>query len=673
MKNKKVNRIVTIVAIIVVFVTGLILFSINFTARDNSYSFLEKKWINDNQNSIKNVSVFVDVPVYGMGGTGIIFDYLDDFSNYSGISFNRISYYVNSDKKNISDIAFRVLNCNEEVTDNDILIYKDNYVIIGKNSEYIDDINNIKDIGILSNDVGYLSYYFGTDTNITNYSNYKDLIKDVADEKISYALVPNMLNMGNILSNDTHIVYNMDSVYLKYVLTVNDSTLYSIMKKYYNVYMSKNFQSDYSASFLNVYFNNTGYNDIDRKGYNSRVYNYGYVINMPYENIDNANYVGTISNYLTRFEDLFNVEFNIKRYDTINDLKMALVSGEIDFAISNFNYENLGIENFVTTSIIKPEYVVLSKNNISVNNIKDLRNYTINVIEGSYLNYLCEYNLIKTNTFKDSNELIRNLDNEDIVIMDYSTYVYYKGSKIDNYNVVFSSVQDQGIGFIFNSKFDVLGHLVDYFISSNSYDNFRYNYHTSIKLEKDYTNFEVILICFGIFAVLTISVIIVNNYSKNAMKRDDKLKYIDSLTSLKNRNYLNQNIDKWDDNVIFPQSIIMLDVNELKEINDNQGRKVGDDILVQISNILINNQKENSDIIRSSGDEFLIYLVGYEEKEIKQYINDLSKKIRNVHHCRGCEFGYSMINDEVKIIDDAINEALIMMESNKEKNRESNK
>ena len=55
------------------------------------------------------------------------------------------------------------------------------------------------------------------------------------------------------------------------------------------------------------------------------------------------------------------------------------------------------------------------------------------------------------------------------------------------------------------------------------------------------------------------------------IKKVEKIRYIDQLTSLKNRNYLNENINAWNKNTIYPQATIVLDLNKLQEINDTLG------------------------------------------------------------------------------------------------------
>lgn len=138
------------------------------------------------------------------------------------------------------------------------------------------------------------------------------------------------------------------------------------------------------------------------------------------------------------------------------------------------------------------------------------------------------------------------------------------------------------------------------------------------------------------------------------------------LTSLKNRNYLNDSIEIWDESEIYPQTIIIVDLNNVAYINDNYGHQEGDNVIKEAANILITGQMENSDIIRTNGNEFLIYLVEYDEKQIVSYIRKLNKDFKELTYGFGAAIGYSMINDAIKTIDDAINEATLDMRNNKE-------
>ena len=131
----------------------------------------------------------------------------------------------------------------------------------------------------------------------------------------------------------------------------------------------------------------------------------------------------------------------------------------------------------------------------------------------------------------------------------------------------------------------------------------------------------------------------------------DRHKYTDMLTSLKNRNYLNLQIDSWNLSKVYPQTIVIVDINNLKYINDNYGREKGDNLIVRVASILVNTQLENTEIVRTDGTEFLIYLVGYSENQIDIYLKKLRKELTELPYGFGASVGYSMIFDNIKTID----------------------
>src|SRR5574344_2803188 len=144
-------------------------------------------------------------------------------------------------------------------------------------------------------------------------------------------------------------------------------------------------------------------------------------------------------------------------------------------------------------------------------------------------------------------------------------------------------------------------------------------------------NILIILICLTFTALL---VLVIKKYKSKKhhkhsnLSKGNKLKYIDMLTSLKNRNYLNDNIEKWDESEVYPQTIVIVDLNNVAYINDNYGHQEGDNVIKEAANILIKNQIENTEIIRTNGNEFLIYMVGYDEKQVVSYVKKLLKELK---------------------------------------------
>ena len=108
-KNKKTNKIVILSIIGVLLVVCLIVFILNYTKDSSSFSLLEKNWINSHKSNVIDVSVYNDVPVYGQDGEGMIFSYLEEFTNSYGIEFNKVSY-LNGGQTNLKNVAFKIVN-----------------------------------------------------------------------------------------------------------------------------------------------------------------------------------------------------------------------------------------------------------------------------------------------------------------------------------------------------------------------------------------------------------------------------------------------------------------------------------------------------------------------------------------------------------------------------------
>ena len=95
---------------------------------------------------------------------------------------------------------------------------------------------------------------------------------------------------------------------------------------------------------------------------------------------------------------------------------------------------------------------------------------------------------------------------------------------------------------------------------------------------------------------------------KKDLKKEDKLKFTDVMTSLKNRNYLNAKMPEWGECNVYPQAVVIVDLNKVKYVNDNYGHEEGDQLIIKAAGILVNTQLENSEIIRTDGNEFLVYI-----------------------------------------------------------------
>ena len=59
-----------------------------------------------------------------------------------------------------------------------------------------------------------------------------------------------------------------------------------------------------------------------------------------------------------------------------------------------------------------------------------------------------------------------------------------------------------------------------------------------------------------------------------------------------------------------------------------------------------------------NGNEFMIYFVGYNQKQITSYMHKLNKNFKSLPFDYGISISYSMIESDTKSIEDAINECV---------------
>lgn len=675
MKKNKLNKIVTLAIIGVLLVVAAVIFVLNFTKDSSSFSLLEKKWISDNINNVIDVSVYNDIPVFGENGSGVIFDYLDTFSSKYDIEFNKVSY-LSDDSSDLKDISFKIVGSDYKLSKNDIIMYEDHYVLVGSDNKFNSSMINSSKIGVLKDDMGEVSSYLDKYDNVSYspYDNLDKLFEALSKEEVKYVIVPENISLNKILEGDYSILYHVSDVVSKYILEINNNkTLLSIMKKYNEIYENEEYKEDYRINFLKTFFNYKKISEVEQASYNSGSYTYGYVVNMPFENMVSKKFVGTLSNYLSGFEDLTDTTFKVIKYKSVNDLKAALSKGEVDVAFDYYNLSGLTIDTFSTTTLFDADYVIVSKENKIINSLKSLKGEDVKCISGSYISEELSKNGIKVTGYVDSDALLKNVTGDSYIAIDKATYLYYAHNKFEKYKVLYEDTLDNGYNFVIRdvNKNDTFSKLFMYYISSTNYKDFAYKYNTdylynaSNSIQSIFKYLIAILVVVVIFVIISIKRI--KNKKSKTMSKEDKFKFIDVMTSLKNRNYLNYNMKKWDENVIYPQTILIIDLNNIKYINDSHGHQEGDMVIKKAASILITNQLENSDIIRTDGNEFLIYMVGYKEDYVIDYIRKLTKALKELPYGFGATMGYSMITDDVKSIDDAINEATLSMRESKEK------
>lgn len=667
-KKKKTTIIVFAVIIFIVFAFFGTLYYITSTV--NNYTFAEKKWINENVSKSLDVYVEPNLPIFSSNGSGVFNDYIKALKDDTNLTLNVISTEANDTIK---------LKNKNDISDKDVVIYKDHFVVVGQidSVNKLTDLNN-KKIGVLSSDAETISYYLTEykSISLTEYDDVEDLMAYYQNDEIDYMIIPMYKYLDRIITNKYEIIYHLDGLYSYYCLETNDknSELSSVASKFYYRW-EETAKSRINEYFLNLYFTEKNYSEMDKEAITNEDLIVGYISNLPFEGMIHNKFTGLTDTYLSKFADMTGVTYKYIEYDDTKKLNSALSSSKVDLVL---NYYSLNSDNYTSTRTLgTTEYVVLAHvdNNIVVNSLYSLVNSNVNMLSTMNLKYnMASKNLFEIKDYANIKTLLKNVDKDSIIIIEKEVYDYYKDSKLKNYSIRYIDTVRLNNSFLLNKNNSAFNSVFDFYLSTLSSNEMKnesvVGVMTTLKNNRIigfimsnliYIIVAIVLLCFIAYAFLK------NSFYRKKVKKEDRLYYLDAMTNLKNRNYLNDNIEFWNSSKIYPQAIIIIDINKLKTLNDKYGHEAGDNQIRSVASVLIRTQKDNTEILRTDGDEFMIYLVGYDEKKVGSYIHKLNREIQNSLSNRdyGVSIGYSMINNEQTTIDDAINDSLMMIRKSK--------
>ena len=190
------------------------------------------------------------------------------------------------------------------------------------------------------------------------------------------------------------------------------------------------------------------------------------------------------------------------------------------------------------------------------------------------------------------------------------------------------------------------------------------------------TDYSLLLKTIGGF-VLILSIILFFYFKQMRLKEQLQLLSItDSMTKLFNRRYFENTAEHYFESVKRNKtdlSLIMIDVDNFKQVNDNYGHKIGDLVLIELANILLNQSRKSDIVCRFGGEEFIILLpqtnlegADFMAEKIRKYIEKSTLTLDNSKQLKfTISLGVSQVNilvdknieDCIKRSDDALYEA----------------
>lgn len=680
--KKKALIIFPLLVVIIVFVGVFIYY--NREDAKTSLTVNEKKWVLENDSKMIDINVINDYPLYGLNGEGVFFNFLDDFKDNVGLEFNKIAYSKDDELEVDDSYSFRVLDNEEELSNNDLLIATDGYIAIGKEYMRINRVSDMSNItfGVFEDDAAEISYYLksGVGLAFKSYDTIDELFQALDNNEVGMIIIPNIMYLDKTIENNTYFInYYFTEMSKKIVLSLSDSKdnikLNTIIKKYFEKWKTDNFVNEYNDVYFDYYITENEVTSAESTDLVKKNYVYGYVENYPYEVEVDGVVSGIAGEYLKRMSRLTDISFTYKRYSSKEALRKAVNKGDVDIYFDYYNFSEENDDYKPTISTFIEDYVVLGRrsDNYVVNSFESLKDESIAIVGDTSLYNYFENNSRSDITIYDTNDdLVENANNK-MLVVDNEIYNLYKNTTFKDYDVLYQDTMMNDYKFMVKNNNSSFYNLFNYIITTNSYYNYRNSGLADISrsIVERSSFMGLFLIILVIVSVPLIALVFLYFYFKykhkvKKVKKEDRHKYTDLLTSLKNRNYLNKKAPDWENSKVYPQAVVIIDLNNVKYINDNYGHEEGDKLIVTAASTLVNTQLENSEIIRTDGNEFLVYLVGYSERQVETYAKKLEKEMKSLPHDFGASVGYSMIEDDIKTLDDAINEATLEMMTKKQ-------
>lgn len=664
---KKYKKKIILCSVILLIIVAAFLFLYNIFRDKNSLNVLERTWLNNNKATVITVNIPNNLNIFSSEGVGVFYDFLTDIEKEYDIELNS---NVVSDETN-SKFGF---NKGFSLNKNDLLFFTDNYVLVSKENILINNIKSLKEktIGVLSKDVGEISkYYTFSGNTVTNYETSDELFNSLNSGSVNYIVVPLNEYKNTILSSNYYIVNYLDDLKVYYYFTKGDNNiLNSIFTKFYNNWIEDSLNNSYYNYNYDLFINALNITEAEEATLTNKDYILGVIELYPYQIMRNGNIRGINNIYLVEFQKFSNVDFKYKKFKTKDALEKAIEKNKINFAFNPFVIKS---EIYSVDTNIEMDYVLVSPlNNNFYDSILSVKEDIYVLEDSKLLNYLKGFNNLNIKTYEKNSELKKLMKNNKVILLDKLTYDNYASQFNNNYSIkLIDELNGNMYSYIFSSA-DTFSKLFSKYIMTLNPNNIKslgvvdfeeaYISSTKVATLARYILIMLIILILAIIYFVRKSKRIVLN---TKIKKDEKLKFIDLLTSLKNRNYLNDKMEIWNQNTIYPQAVIMIDLNNIKYLNDTFGHEEGDKQIQGAANVLFKIQPDNTEIIRTDGNEFMIYMVGYSESQVVSFIKKLLKEFKKLPYEYSAAIGFSMIVDDLKLVEDAINEASEKMRQNK--------
>jgi len=361
---------------------------------------------------------------------------------------------------------------------------------------------------------------------------------------------------------------------------------------------------------------------------------------MPFERIKEGKHIGIVNDVINRFREQLPIPIRLIPTTSWQESLDFAKNRQCDiFSLASETPDRLTYMDFTQSYLNFPIVIATKMDTVFISNIKDVKYKKLGVVKGYAIaeqlkREIPSINIIEVDSIKDglarveSGELFGYIDNLLVIAnsiqRDFTGVLKVSARLPDNVELGMGTRNDQPeLKQVFNT---LISNIDDAKLQET------YNKWVAVRQDhpKDYTL---------AWKFIAISLILALAYLFHYLKLS-KLNQLlliqsttDKLTGLYNRAKADfilaqnkSNVDRYDTDL----SIILLDIDYFKRVNDTHGHIIGDKVLLEFAQILKHNVRMNDSVCRWGGEEFLIICPNIELNEANILANKLLSKIR--HH-----------------------------------------
>ena len=407
---------------------------------------------------------------------------------------------------------------------------------------------------------------------------------------------------------------------------------------------------------------------------------------MPIDYFSGGKYNGVAGHFFNAFADLVGIEIIAVpgRFDTVYEM---IKKGDIDLLNMAKTEERIGTFIFTDAFSNERDLIYGHRDSPYVHDIYRLEGKRVAVIEGFWHIDHLKMNLrnpqlVIVTDIQAAIEAVETGKAEYFIETPAVAEYYIAGM---GYTDVIKKGETSSDSFLYFGMLKEHAPLASLFNRAKlliDYDTSKYLGVLNLPEVANVTNKKLGMMLLGVSCVIVVLMILLLRLQRDLFltKAREKLIYMDPLTGIYNRNYFNM-IEKEVDQKPFPQNIFIMDINNLKLINDKFGHINGDRLIDAVSAIIMQTAETyEGTAIRMGGDEFILCFFGTQNEkmgEISKHLKDAFKDtglfeqekqlLENLH----VAIGYSSRLDASKPYEQCFKDADAAMYLNKAEMKES--